>query len=51
MAINIYLPLLLIALVHCRESTDPTGFVKKLFDFNYPQEGIYPIFLSITPLI
>ena len=47
---NIYLPLLLIAITICRDQTNPTGFVKKLFDFSYPPEGIYPISLSNTTI-
>lgn len=44
--INIYLTLTLITLTQSRDETNPTGFVKKLFDFSYPPENIYPISLS-----
>lgn len=44
--LNTYLLLLLIATTACRDYSNPTGFVKKLFDFTYPPENIYPISLS-----
>jgi hypothetical protein len=43
--------LLLLALsLNSRSCSDPSCFVKKLFDFNYPAEDIYPITLS-NPLL
>lgn len=39
--------LLLLALaLASRSCSDPSCFMKKLFDFNYPAEDIYPISLS-----
>jgi hypothetical protein len=46
---HIVLALLLTQALASRSCSDPNCFVKKLFDFNYPGEGIYNITLSTIP--
>lgn len=44
----ITLTLLAIALSAMRDCSQSNCFVKQLFDFNYPKEGIYNISMGIT---
>ncbi len=48
---HVLLALLITLTLAGRSCSDPSCFVKKLFDFSYPAEGIYNITLSTTPPI
>ena len=47
--ISILVMVLLTYHAHCRCSDSSSCFIKKLFDFSYPEEGVYKVTLNTNP--